>query len=157
MIRPHIIAFPVLAMLSGISCTTDVVPVQPSDAMSQTYDEALARWNSLNLHDYVLYQRYRGWGPGVTGPVRLLVRSDTMADIRLVSNDSVLDYSWQRFQTIGQLFSQIEEYRAMDTSRYILRVEYDSLYGYPDSWNVHIDPPPTDFSVGHNSWGLQPL
>jgi hypothetical protein len=144
-------------IIALISCKKDDLPSQPNYSAVHSYDEAIAHWNSFNYHNYILYQHYDGWGPGLVGPVRLLIRSDTIAEIRLVSNDSLLDYSWQRFQTVVQLFNQVDYYRNMDTSRYVFSVAFDSLYGYPKIWHVYIKPPPTDFSIGHSSWNLQPL
>jgi hypothetical protein len=151
----RILSIAIITMI--LSCTKDDLPTQVNTSSIHSYEEALSRWNSLNYHNYIFYQYYNGWGPGITGPVRLTVLADTIAEIKLVSNDSLLDHSWQRFQTVGQLFSNINFYSAMDTSRYVLSVTYDSVYGYPLSWHVYIKPPPTDFSIGSTSWDLKPL
>jgi len=61
--------------------------------------------------------------------VKLFVRADTIADVVLLSDNSHLPYnSWRQYRTIKDLFNEIASH---DTSRYIVKVSYDSVFHYP--------------------------
>lgn len=110
-------------------------------------------WKSLSIHDYSIYQTIKSWYPWYGDTLKIAVYSDTINDIQKVPDLSTIDRSvWERYKTIDELF----ELAGLDSTRYELRVRYNSDYYYPEFLYYKLKPPIyTEGGFEYYTWNLE--
>lgn len=94
--------------------------------------------NSVNVSsrfDYSVEQTRSCFCPNGGKAATIFVVSDTIADAVWISDGSHLSpEQWAGFRTINGLFDEMTRW---DTSRFNIKVIYDSLHGYPSLLSVY--------------------
>jgi hypothetical protein len=130
-------------------------PNEPSYSSVHTYEEALERWNSLNIHNYNICQRGGViWGPmPIDDIMNIIVKADTITSVSYPSGLQLDSNLWSRYRSVTQLFDEVSWIKDMDTAAFAVSVEYDTLLGYPVLFGMHSKPPvgPTDIGFGYST------
>jgi hypothetical protein len=118
---------------------------QSSQTVQQTPYE---KWQSQNFHNYTIDQNrscYCLYGGEL---MRITVRSDTVAQVKRVSDASVVTFPY--YLTIDSLFGII---RNSKTDSLVIR--YNDQYGYPEYLDVNPQLHPLDGGVLYETSNLQ--
>jgi len=118
---------------------------QSSQTVQQTPYE---KWQSQNFHNYTIDQNrscYCLYGGEL---MRITVRSDTVAQVKRVSDASVVTFPY--YLTIDSLFGII---RNSKTDSLVIR--YNDQYGYPEYLDVNPQLHPSDGGVLYEISNLQ--
>ncbi len=102
-------------------------------------EQALALWKSWEIHDYSFTQTRECWYPSCGDTMRVVVKSDTIYSITPLCNKKV-NTLW--VMTINELF-EIAQY---DTTKWIIQVEFDKIYGFPKY--LYFQPKPPIYTEG---------
>jgi hypothetical protein len=95
--------------------------------------------NNNFKYDYSIEQSRSCFCPNSGEKVKIFVRSDTIADVILLSDNSHLAYSsWQPYRTIKGLLREVALWA--DTVRFAVKVSYDPLFHYPSFISVNPKP-----------------
>lgn len=105
-------------------------------------------WQSLALHDYTIDQRRSCFCPNAGEVVRITVRADTIADVRRLSDGSIMTDPFYR--TVDSLFGIIRS-----ASGDSLVVRYNDEYGYPEFLDVNPQLHPVDGGYLYETFNLQ--
>jgi hypothetical protein len=128
-------------------------PSEPNYSSVHTYEEALERWNSLNIHDYTMRQRCSiVWGPNqIKDIMNIFVNKDTIMTVSYPSGLQLDSNLRSRYKPIVQLFHMISQLKNADTAAFEVYVVYDSLLGYPINFGMYSKPPvgPTDVGFSY--------
>ncbi len=110
---------------------------------------AWERWKSFAFHDYIIDQRRTCFCVGAGEVVRITVRSDTIASITRLADDSIVTSPYYR--TIDSLFGMIRS----GTGDSIV-VHYNDAYGYPEYLDINPQLHPVDGGVLYETFRLVP-
>ena len=111
------------------------------------------RWRSLNLHNYTIDQVRSCFCPDGGQVVRLTVRSDTIALVMRLSDNSEVPYPKSTFYlTVDSLFSIIRNPKSDS-----LVVEYNAEYGYPERLDINPQLHPVDGGALYQTSNLRIL
>jgi hypothetical protein len=94
-------------------------------------------WQSFKLHEYTVDQIRSCFCPHAGEEVRIMVRSDTIYRMTLISDGSVVSYPY--YVTVDSLFSIIQNSKTDS-----LVVRYNAQYGYPEFVDVNPQLHPMD-------------
>ncbi len=96
--------------------------------------------SDLNKYDYSIDQVRSCFCPNAGKKVKIFVKDNLIADVINTSNKTHLpENEWDQYKTIKGLFDEIS---LVDTSRFLLEVQYNSQYKYPNL--VSIRPKPVE-------------
>ena len=112
-------------LVAAVSCSDALGPVVPNPQTDEL-ETARQRWRAQNLHTYA-FTLQRSCFCLSTGPLYVLVLSDTVAGVIDFGTAQPLDRQFGK--TIDELFAFIQT--AIDLPARHIRVEYDSLKGFP--------------------------
>ena len=107
---------------------------QASQPVHQT---PIEQWRSFNLHNYTIDQSRSCFCPHGGELMRITVRSDTIAGVVRISDNSIATYPY--FVSIDSLFGII---RYLKTDSLVIR--YNVQYGYPEYLDVDPQLHPSD-------------
>jgi hypothetical protein len=109
-----------------IVCCAACKKEETSQPVQQTPYEL---WRSQNLHNYSVDQSRSCFCPHRGELLRITVRSDTIADVIRISDNSIVSYPY--YVSIDSLFGIIQ-YSKTDS----LVIRYNAQYGYPEFLDV---------------------
>jgi len=116
-----------------------------------TPSDSYQRWRSYNLHDYTFDQVRTCYCAENGQTVRIMVRSDTVALVTRLSDDSTIPPpASTAYLTVDSLFGIIRNPGADS-----LVAAYDSTYGYPKKLDINPQQHPVDGGVLIENSNLQ--
>jgi hypothetical protein len=116
--------------LTILSCSN---PIEPARKVNS---EREVLWPSSPAPSYIIDQRRECFCPGPYGFVRLTVIDNMIVEgVNLENDSSLTEEELQGYMTIDELFELVE--KAKQGPAAVLRVKYDSTFGYP--CNVYVD------------------
>jgi hypothetical protein len=143
-----------LALCFFLSCKESTT--QTTFNPVHTYDEALQRWQQLNIKHYSIYQAHQ-IGPWGEGRYKLIIHFDSITEVRTIDRDSLLPGKFGK--TIDDLFSYVDEISLRDSTycpRYDYGASFDSIYGYPNSCG-YTCPYIFDVNEWYSTWNFQEI
>ena len=130
--RKNRIALVWFALIVGLLCQAcrkdEPLPTNPNIQAISSLSDAVARWQSSNIHTYSIKQTTNSWYGWSGDTVIVNIKADTIADVFSIRSNSNLNYSgWVQYKTVNQLFDIAQS----DTIVYELSYEFNQAYGFP--------------------------
>jgi len=150
--KKKLYVFAIVALLITISGCVDKV-AEPEDGSLETN---YLKWKSQRINDYSIEQTHMCFCIHGAMKVLVQVRNNQIVNVQDLEGVQVIKPEfWQYYKTIDQLFETVS--KAVINKPHSFTIEYDKVYGFPQSFFVDPIEQAVDEEYGYATSSFKPL